>query len=94
MLPDVLVAVLAAAAGFLAAIWLLLLWVGDHAAAAFDRSPDALDPIMGPRDRIVIHDGGESFIPMPEELRTRDEMVAWMTKELPRLTAKEARGAP
>jgi hypothetical protein len=89
MLPDALVAVLAAVAGFFAAIWLLLLWVGEHTGAAFDRSPDPLDPILGPRDRIVICEGGEPFIPMPEHLRTHDEMVSWMTTELPKLTAGE-----
>ncbi|WP_046861869.1 hypothetical protein [Microvirga massiliensis] len=89
MILDVLVAILAAVAGFLAAIWLLVLWAGERTGAAFDRSPEPLDPIIGPRDRIVICDGGEPFIPMPEHLRTQDEMIAWMTKELPKLTARE-----
>jgi hypothetical protein len=45
------------------------------------------DPIIGHRDQVAIYDSHDSFIPMPEQLRTRDEMVAWMTEELPKLTA-------
>jgi hypothetical protein len=87
MLADMLVGLLAAVAGFLAAIWLLLLWVGDRTATAFELSPPHLDPIRGSRDRIVIYEGDEPIIPMPERLKTREEMVAWMTTELPKLTA-------
>ena len=44
------------------------------------------NPITGPRDRIAIYDQGGPFIAMPERLQTRDEMVEWLTKELPKLT--------
>ncbi len=48
--------------------------------------PSRLDPIMGKRDRVAIHDTYGPYIPMPKDLRTKDEMVAWMTRELPKLT--------
>ena len=31
-------------------------------------------------------DADAPFVPMPSHLRTRAEMVAWMTQELPKLT--------
>jgi hypothetical protein len=46
----------------------------------------AVDPIISPGLRIKVYDSGGPFIPMPNHLKTRDEMVAWMTKELPKLT--------
>ena len=42
-----------------------------------DRAAMAGDPLAG------------RFIPMPDRLSTRDEMVAWMTRDLPRLTAEQ-----
>jgi hypothetical protein len=42
-----------------------------------DRTATAGDPLAG------------RFIPMPSRLSTRDEMVAWMTTDLPRLTAAQ-----
>jgi hypothetical protein len=47
----------------------------------------AVDPITGTRNRVVTYDPGGSFIPMPSHLKTRDEMMAWMTNELPKLMA-------
>ncbi len=39
---------------------------------------------------MAIYESHSPFIPMPENLRTNDEMVEWMTKELPKLTAEIA----
>jgi len=86
---DLIIAVLAAVSGLLAMLWLLLLWVGDGLANPV--VPHADDPITGPIDPVAIHDSHGPFIPMPERLRTRDEMVAWMTEELPKLTAASPR---
>ena len=81
MIADVTILLLAPVAGFFTALWLLLLWLGDGSAskAAFDPDtnlsapdPEASDETDGP------------FIPMPAHLTTRDEMVGWMTKELPK----------
>ncbi len=87
---DLAIGILAALAGFSAAIWLLLLWVGERATTSFEMSPDGLDPNLGPRDPVAIYDHGP-FIPMPEHLRTQDEMVAWMTKDLPKLLTETPR---
>jgi hypothetical protein len=46
-----------------------------------------LDSILGAKDRAAIHDADTSFIPMPDHLGTNDEVVAWLTKDLPKLTA-------
>ncbi|MFC4171500.1 hypothetical protein ACFOYU_05435 [Microvirga sp. GCM10011540] len=73
-------------AGFFTAIWLLILWVGD--AAVTPEMDSGLDPITGVRDQVGIYESYESYIPMPDHLKTQDEMVAWMTKELPKLTAE------
>jgi hypothetical protein len=80
-----MISVLAALSGFMMALWLLLLWVGDGFANPV--VPYAPDPIIERGDRVAIDEADEPFIPMPERLRTREEMVAWMTQELPRLTA-------
>ena len=82
---DVMIAVLAAFAGLMAMLWLLLLWVGGGMANPVVLYAD--DPIIGPRDQVAIYKSHDPFIPMPERLRTHDEMVAWMTQELPKLTA-------
>lgn len=83
---DLAIALIAAVTGFLTALWLLLLWVGDGAMAA---EPDWMfDPILGKRDQAAIYESHGPFIEMPDHLKTHDEMVAWMTKELPRLTAE------
>ena len=87
---DLAIGLLAALAGFTAAIWLLLLWVGERTTASFDTAPDRLDPILGARDPMAIYDQGP-FIPMPEHLKSRDEIVAWMTTDLPRLLAETPR---
>ncbi len=88
---DLGIGILAALTGFVAAICLLLLWVGDRTGTAFERSPDPLDPILGPRDRLEIRDSQGPFIPMPPHLKTQDEMVAWMTRDLPKLIAESPR---
>jgi hypothetical protein len=81
MVVGLAVTCLAALGGFLGAVWLLLFAVGDGSAPepAAGGSLDIDHPALG--------DGDGPFIPMPSDLRTREEMVAWMTTELPRLTA-------
>lgn len=86
MCLNLMIAVIAALSGFVGMLWLLLLWIGDGLANPV--VPYAVDPIIGLRDPVAIYEAHEPFIPIPERLRTRDEMVAWMTQELPRLTAE------
>ncbi len=88
MVADLAIALLAAGAGFLGMLFLLLLWFGERTTSSFDLSPDVLDPILGARDRVAIYDVGGPFIPMPGHLNTRDEMVRWMAEDLPKLTAE------
>jgi hypothetical protein len=88
-MAEIAIAVFAAFAGFTCMIWVLLLWVGDGAVDLPDER--FLDPILGARDPIGIYRSDEPFIPMPTHLRTRQEMVAWMTGELPKLTEKLAK---
>ncbi|MFC4173183.1 hypothetical protein ACFOYU_14115 [Microvirga sp. GCM10011540] len=56
--------------------------------------PTALDPVTGTGDRPSVYDSGGAFIPMPNHLKTNHEMVAWMTDELPRLTAERSNPRP
>ena len=86
LIANVTIALLATIAGFITALWILLLWVGDGASPA-DMEGD-LDPILGARDQPAIYESYGPFIPMPDHLRTHDQMIAWMTKELPKLTAE------
>jgi hypothetical protein len=69
-----------------AAILLVPFWVSHRTTDPTITSP--VDPIMGARDQAAVHDTDNSFIPMPDYLRTNDEIVAWLTKDLPKLTSR------
>lgn len=84
MLWDVVIALVSAAAGFLGMLFMMLAWFGDSHAHPIVPGMDDLDPATGDAYR---EPGDGPFIPMPEALKSRDEMVAWMTTELPKLTA-------
>jgi hypothetical protein len=80
VLSDVGIALLAAAGGFVTALWLLLLWVGDGSSPP--EAPSGSDVVPDWRTC----DGDDApFIPLPDHLKTRAEIVAWMTTDLPRL---------
>src|SRR4051794_28708075 len=64
---------------------LVILWICSRFTAPMKES--VRDPILGPKDRIAVYGSRELLIPMPDHLKTHHEMVAWMTKELPKLTA-------
>jgi len=85
LLTNLAISMLAILAGALGMLLLLLTWFGSRAIEPEFESD--LHPILGLRDQAAIYDTQGPFIPMPEHLRTADEMVDWMTKELPRLTA-------
>jgi hypothetical protein len=70
-------------AGLTGAIGLRFMWISHRPPPLRRRKHTDVDPSL----RIKVYASGEIFIPMPDHLKTRDEMVAWMTKELPRLTA-------
>ena len=69
-----------------AAIFLMPFWVSRATTDPTIRGP--VDPIMGAKDQAAIHDVDTSFIPMPDHVRTNDEIVAWLTKDLPKITAR------
>ncbi len=48
----------------------------------------AIDPVLRAKDQTALHDSNSTFILMPEHLKTHAEMVTWMTRELPKLTAE------
>ena len=86
MLIDLAIGLLCALIGFVGSVWLLLVAFGGDmedpvepfADDAFSRTDEAgSDPSI-------------PFIPMPGHLRTREEMVHWLTAELPKLTAAVA----
>jgi hypothetical protein len=73
------------AAGFLGMLLLLISWFGGR---LIEPEPEtSLDPILGMRDQLAIYDSKSPFIPMPRHFTTHNEMVAWMTGEMPKLVA-------
>ena len=92
MASSIELVVLLSFAGLAGFIGLQLMWVRHQPPVRRRPRRTAIDPIMGARDRIEIYDSGGSFIPMPDHLTTRDEIVAWMTKELPKLTVDPPKG--
>ena len=86
MFADLAIALAAILAGSFGMLLLLLLWFGDaHSRPVI---PFAEDPILGRRDPVAIYESHGPYIAMPEHLRTHDQMVDWMTKELPKLTSE------
>jgi hypothetical protein len=81
-------ALLAAAIGFILALGLAMFWIGNRVTMPLSIRTCSVDPILGARDRVAIYDSHGPFISMPDNLKTHQEIVAWMTKELPKLTAQ------
>ena len=88
MIADLAMSLLVVLAGAVGMLLLLLTWFGGRTITP--EIEDGLDPILGARDPIAIYESQGPFIPMPDHLKTRDQMVDWMTKELPKLTAEIA----
>jgi len=82
---DLAISLLIVLAGTVGMLLLLLTWFGSRSITP--EIEDDFDPIVGSRDPIAIYESHGPYIPMPEHLKTHDQMVEWMTKELPRLTA-------
>ena len=89
---PIALAILAALLFAYVALWVVVLWIGEligrRWSGADTRRAEAL---FKPKDRLAIHQTEGCFIAMPDHLTARDEMVAWMTKELPRRTADKQR---
>ncbi|KLK93667.1 hypothetical protein AA309_07370 [Microvirga vignae] len=85
---DFTAAVLLACLGA-AGLFLVPFWVSRRTTDPTIMS--RVDPILGVKDQAAIHDIDTSFIPMPDHLRTNDEVVAWLTQDLPKLTTELSR---
>lgn len=91
---DLALGILVAVLCSYALLWVFIVWIGERIGrrwAAFERC--RLDVMLRGRNRMALHQTHGPFIPMPEELKTRDEMVSWMTRELPQLTEKKLRSS-
>jgi hypothetical protein len=49
-------------------------------------SPNAISP-NATKSHTAVHNTDGPFIPMPDSLTTKDEMVTWLIHDLPRLTS-------
>jgi hypothetical protein len=86
--------------GWATILLLALLWTMSRLLRP-DHPPSGVDPILGARDRVAVYrPSAPSIQPhpsvlvrMPDDLRTNEEMVAWMTQEMPKVVGKAA-GAP
>ena len=84
--------------GCTAGVLLLCLWIVSRMMRP-EGEPSGVDPILGARDQVAIYRVGGPFIrphrdvlvPMPDDLERRDDMVAWMTKELPKVMESAVR---
>lgn len=64
-----------------------------------DYEPSGVDPILGARDHVAVYRPSGTLIqphpsvlvPLPEHLTTQEEMVAWMTKEMPKVVERAVR---
>jgi hypothetical protein len=86
--------------GWTVVLSLALLWTFSRLLRP-DHEPSGTDPILGARDRVAVYCPSglliqphpNVLVPMPDHLTTRGEMVAWMTKEMPKAVECRFRGA-
>jgi hypothetical protein len=88
VVADLAISLLVVLAGAVGMLLMLLTWFGGRTITP--EIEDDLDPILGARDPMAIYESHGPFIPMPSHLKTSDQMIDWMTKELPKLTAEIA----
>lgn len=70
---------------------LLLLLMGFGGMTIEPEPESAVGSTLDPKDQAIIHDIDGSFIPIPDHLKTADEMVTWMTRDMPKLAAEAQR---
>ena len=70
------------------AIGLQFMWIRHRFPKLRRTRRISFDPDSGFKDRAALHGWKSSHIPMPDHLRTKEEMVAWMIAELPKQTAE------
>jgi hypothetical protein len=81
-------ALLFALAALISATGFVLMWFSPQTAMPPSLPAATTDPVLGTKDQIILPDPKSTFIPMPDHLKTHEEMVAWMARELPKLTAE------
>lgn len=89
MVANLTVSLLAIVLGSLGMLLLLVMGFGG---TAIEPVPESVPgPILDPEDQATICNIEGPFIPMPDHLKTAEDMVAWMTRDMPRLTAEAQR---
>jgi hypothetical protein len=88
VVDSLTLALLIALAALISAIGLALIRLTSRIMMLPSLPAATTDPLIGAKDLTAPHDPKSYFIPMPDHLKTHDEMVAWMTRELPKLTAE------
>jgi hypothetical protein len=81
-------ALLIALAALISATAFALLWFTPRATIPPSLPAATTDPLIGAKDPTALDEPKSTLILMPDHLKTRHEMVAWMTRELPKLTAE------
>ncbi len=87
--------------GWTVVLSLALLWTFSRLLRP-DHEPSGTDPVLGTRadkDRVAVYrprgpliqSHPNVLVPMPEHLTTQEEMVAWMTKEMPKVVERATR---
>ena len=75
-----------------ALLWFFVLWVGERVGRRWTMLDSGrAEALLRPNARAALHQTSSPFIEMPEHAKTRDQMVAWMTTELPKLMEENSR---
>jgi ABC-type phosphate transport system auxiliary subunit len=88
VVESLTLALLLGLAALISAMGLAFMWFTTRTMMPLSLPAATTAPVLGAKDRREIHDPKSPFIQMPAYLKTHDEMVAWMTRELPKLTAE------
>ena len=88
MVDSLTLAVLLGLTALTLAMGLAFMWFLSRTMMPLSLPAVTTGPVLGAKDQREIHDPKSPFIQMPDHLKTHDEMVAWMTRELPKLTAE------
>jgi hypothetical protein len=88
VVADVELVLLAGLAGLAGAIGLRFMWISHRIPVPRRARHTTVDPIAGTRNHAVISASDGTLVPMPNHLKTREEMVAWITNELTKFMAE------
>lgn len=88
---DITIALLACTFISVGLVWPVGVWIREKLTSRRSEPDRGHAPIIIPAARIPIPDPSRAFIPMPDSLTKRGEMVEWMTQELPKLTREKRR---